>query len=167
MTNTKPTTSFMFGISIEFHITDDTDIKDPFEFLEPFIEAKGMHLTKRSFPLMPVLLFVYIFLSARRILEALDLFGIFSKKKNRLQEAIEKDTTEKSDHYDKKSPQEFEESKKTSCFGAVPLSMLFFLCNTSFLNSTKAALRLDYEPIVDSAKSFANSVDWYKKYLKI
>lgn len=160
-------TSLIFKFSIEFHITDDTDIKDPFEFLEPFIEAKGMHLTKRSLPLLPVLLFVYFFLSARRILEALDLFGIFTRKKNRLQEAIERDTMEKSGDYDKKSPQEIEESNQKLCFGAVPPSMLFYLCNTSFLNRTKAALRLDYEPIVDSDKSFADSIDWYKKYLKV
>ncbi|XP_027199978.1 3 beta-hydroxysteroid dehydrogenase type 7 [Dermatophagoides pteronyssinus] len=34
----------------EFIITDDTKIVDPFEFLEPFINARGYQLTKRSYP---------------------------------------------------------------------------------------------------------------------
>lgn len=152
----------------EFHVTDDTDIKDPFEFLEPFVEAKGMHITKRSFPFLPVLLLVYLFFNVKRILEALDYFGIFTEKKNRLHEAIESDNQRRDNEIGKSDLSKVKKSSNTNYFGPViPPSMLIFLCNTSFLNRTKAALRLDYEPIVESNESLLKSLDWYKKYLEV
>ncbi|OTF76430.1 3 beta-hydroxysteroid dehydrogenase type 7-like protein [Euroglyphus maynei] len=42
----------------EFIITDDTKILDPFDFFEPFLNAKGFQLTKRSYPYW---LFIWLF----------------------------------------------------------------------------------------------------------
>lgn len=42
----------------EFIITDDTKIMDPFEFVEPFIKARGFQMTKRVYPYW---LFIMVF----------------------------------------------------------------------------------------------------------
>lgn len=95
-----------------------------------------------------------------RIFKAIDFFGIFSEKKDRLQEAIEKDSLRDSEV----SKKEVEKSSKTNYFRALHPNMLLFLCSTSFLNRTKATLRLGYEPVIDPDKSLAISIDWYKNY---
>ena len=44
-----------------FFISDDTQILDPFDFLEPYLKCRGFHLSKRSYPYWLFMLIFYLF----------------------------------------------------------------------------------------------------------
>lgn len=146
--------------STEFHITDDTTIGDPFEFLEPYLDCKGMRLTKKSYPFVALWLLLFLFFAFKRLLRALDFMGLFTEKRDRLKEAIEKDLL-------KQDPNnEFNKGDKSKrWYDHMTPQMLAFMCSTVFLNRTKASLRLDYEPLVDPDVARSKSIEWYKNHL--
>lgn len=88
---------------------------------------------------------------------AADLFGLFTSKKSRLQEAIQKDNGEE---LDKGKP-------KLRWYSVITPQTLAFMCNSNFLNRTKASLRLNYEPIFNPEESFDKSLNWYKNHLRL
>lgn len=134
-----------------------------------------MQVTERSYPFWLVFATIYLFFIFRRLLNALDFFGLFTNKKNRLQKAIEEDKKKSTKNKEQNSQdtnstginENVQTSKPLFCFGYLTPQMLLFTCTTSFLNRTKASLRLDYDPIVDSTESFNRSFTWYKNHLKL
>lgn len=44
-----------------FFITDDTKILDPYEFIEPYIKARGFQLSTRAYPLWLFVLFLSLY----------------------------------------------------------------------------------------------------------
>lgn len=148
--------------SQEFHITDDTTIGDPFDFLEPYLECRGMRVSKNSYSYFAVWIPIILFFALRRFLSSLDIFGLFTNKKSRLQDAIEKD---KSSQQAQKHQAETESKPKKHWSNYATPATLAFMCNSSFLNRTKASLRLNYDPLIAPDEARSRSIDWYKNHL--
>lgn len=150
----------------EFHITDETPIGDPFDFVEPYVLCKGMRVTTRSYPFLPLWLLLVLFFAMKRLVEGLDFFGLFTEKRNRLQEAIERDEAKS-----RNSPGLLNllqgNVKQKRWFHYVTPQTLGFMCISCFLNRTKASLRLDYEPLVGPDEAKQKSLIWYKRDLVI
>lgn len=154
----------------EFHITDDTEIQDPFDFVEPYLECRGMHVTKETYPFIPSWILLWLFFAISNLISKLDLFGLFTKKKSRYQEAIDEDNNKKiqnEDHELKESSSRNSTNKNLHWYSYVMPQTLFFMCNSSFLNRTKASLRLDYEPIFTNEEAKERSLNWYKNELEL
>lgn len=145
----------------EFHITDETEIGDPFDFLQPFIQSRGMQVTKRSYSFLPIWALLVLLFAVRRFIKAVDFMGLFTTKKGRLEQALESDQLRKK-HNSVKPKKE-----RKRWFHYLMPQTLGFLCNSCFLNRTKASLRLDYEPIVDPSEAKNISLNWYKNDLKL
>lgn len=124
-------------------------------------------MTKSSFPAWPVWLLIVLFFSLRRFLHSLDMFGWFTKKRTRLQEAIEKDQGKKMNNEDANDGGGGGGDKPLRWYELITPQTFFFLCNSLFLNRTKASLRLGYEPLYDADESRRRSIDWYKNHLKL
>lgn len=150
--------------SSEFHITDETAIEDPFDFVQPYLECRGMQVTKRSYPFLPVWILLLIFFALKRTLEALDFLGIFTSRNSRLQEAIERDARASGNAKQACSNPSMKPARKRWYHYITPQT-LSYMCNSSFLNRTKASLRLDYEPIITPEESRNMSLEWYKNHL--
>lgn len=148
----------------EFHVTDDTSIGDPFCFVKPYLECRGMHLTKSSYSFIPLWVMVALFFSLKRLLMKLDFLALFTNKRDPLKEAMERDKTDtraRDDPVKFRGPQ----TNKKRWYHYVMPQTLVFMCGTSFLNRTKASLRLGYEPLFDEEESRGLSIKWYKNHL--
>lgn len=167
-------------ICADFHITDETPVGDPFDFAEPFVEAKGFQISKSSYPAIPVWFLIFLFFKLRRFFIALDIFGLFTKKKSKLHETIERDrmmkngaNSEASSVGQAVSSSATREQASGSSSGPkrwyhlITPQMFYFMCNSMFLNRTKANLRLDYEPLYDLDEAKSRSIDWYKNHLEL
>lgn len=142
----------------EFHITDETEIGDPFDFFQPFIESRGMHVTKRSYSFLPIWALLVLFFAVKRFIKTADFMGLFVTKKGRLAETMERDQL-------KRDPTSVNLKKETKrWYHYVMPQTLGFVCNSCFLNRTKASLRLDYEPIVEPKEAKDRSLNWYKQH---
>lgn len=51
----------------EFFITDDTPIVDPYDFIEPFVEAKKFKISKRSIPYLLVQFVLFVLICLMKI----------------------------------------------------------------------------------------------------
>lgn len=145
-------------------MTDDTTIGDPFDFLEPFVEAKGMTVTKTSYPYLPILAFLLLFSFLRRLVSRLDFFGLISSKRNRLQEAIEKDKSKALGEHEAVCGKV---DRKRRWYHYWHPASITLLAVSSFLNRTKSSLRLDYDPIYNPQESHLRSLKWYRDELKL
>lgn len=142
----------------EFHITDETEIGDPFDFMKPFIEARGMRVTKRSYSFLPIWALLVLFFALKRFVKTIDFMGLFVTKKGRLEETLEKEQQ-------LRNPNLLNFKSESKCwYHYVMPQTLGFVCNSCFLNRTKASLRLDYDPIVDPREARDRSLKWYKHH---
>lgn len=166
----------------EFNITDETKISDPFDFVQPFVECKGMQVSKSSYPALPIWLLLVLFFFMRRCLVSLDVFGLFTRKRTKLQETMERDQQQqqqqrlhqKSDvdndnklQKDGPGQQQAVCSQPTKWSDLITPETFFFFVNSLFLNRTKASLRLDYEPLFGPEDAIKRSLDWYKNCLQL
>lgn len=158
---------------LEFHITDDTPIEDPFDFVEPFLDSRGMRVTKRAYPFVPIWILLLLFFAIKAFLERLDFLDLFSTKKSRYRETVENDIAKAKVKANAAASnrdsgrQAANACKSKRWYDYVTPSTMFFMCNSSFLNRTKASLRLDYEPLVNPDEAKRRSLDWYKNQLKL
>lgn len=140
---------------------------DPYDFLTPYMECKGMRVTKTSYPYLPLILFLLFFSLLRRTLRRLDFFGLFvaPRKRSRLDEAMDKDKIKSGSG----SGREVINSQKEqrSWYDYWHPASISLMSITSFLNRTKASLRLDYEPIFSAEESQSRSISWYRDHLKL
>lgn len=139
---------------------------DPYDFLSPYLECKGMHVTKTSYPYLPLMVFLLLLSLLRRTLRRLDFLGLFvTRKKGRLDEAIEQDRAKSKPESDSKVLQL--KAKQKRWYDYWNTASISFMSITSFLNRTKASLRLDYEPIFDAEESQHRSINWYRDCLEL
>lgn len=156
----------------EFHITDETPIGDPFDFLQPFVEARGMTVSKSTLPAWPIWFLLLFFAFLRNCLSSLDIFGLFTQKKSRLDEAIELDErrrAEREEPHSNRGPESdcSARPKATRWYHLVTPQTFYFICNSLFLNRTKASLRLDYEPLFSADEAMERSLAWYKNHMEL
>lgn len=151
--------SILTDLFAEFHVTDDTPIQDPFDFVQPFVEAKGMSLTKNSFYFLPVWLLMVLFFTLRKYIAFFDVFGLFSKRNSRLSAAMEEDRRRQNPNLES-IPKANTQPKHW--YEIVTPQIFAFMCVSNFLNRTKASLRLNYEPLVCFEESQKLSIEWYK-----
>lgn len=114
-------------------------------------------MTKKSYPFLPIWIFLLIFFALKRFVKSLDLFGLFTNKKTRLQEAMERDA--------QISTTQITKQIKKRWHDYITPQTLSYMCNSNFLNRTKASLRLDYEPLIDPEEAKRISLNWYKNHL--
>lgn len=143
-----------------------------------------MKVSKSTFPAWPVWLLIVLFTFMRNALISLDIFGLFTKKRTRLDEAIELDkkkeqqlATDNGDNVtmDAQNRQATSDTERRSSskptttrwYHLITSQTFYFMCNSLFLNRTKASLRLDYEPIFDPNESMERSLNWYKSNLEL
>ena len=150
----------------EFHITDETAIGDPFDFLEPFLICKGMKLSKGGYPFIPCWILLWLFFALKNLLQTLDIFGLFNRKQGRLEKAIERDRMLASVGSSQSTEKEQKVEPKRWYNYLMPQT-LAFICNSSFLNRTKASLRLHYEPLIGPDEALSRSIEWYKNHLSL
>lgn len=122
-----------------------------------------MCVTKKSYPSFPIWLLLLLVFAIKRYLVALDFLNLFTNKRGRLQQAIEKDKRNESGRGDLDAIQ----TKKRAWYHYVTPPIITFMTISSFLNRTKASLRLDYDPVFDPIEAKERSLDWYKNHLKI
>lgn len=60
----------------EFFVTDDTQILDPFEFLQPYLECRGFRLSKRSYPYWLFMTILYFIVLLIRLLSSIYPFEL-------------------------------------------------------------------------------------------
>lgn len=138
-----------------------------------------MRVTKQSHSFIPIWLLVTLWFFLRSCLRAVDLFGLMSHDdvddsntaRGRLRAAIEADKRDEkrqagSDD-DDEGQQQQQRKRKLGWFDYVTPQTLGFMCMSAFMNRTKAALRLHYEPIYSADESQKRALDWYKNELKI
>ena len=59
-----------------FFVTDDTQILDPFEFLQPYLECRGYSLSKRSYPYWLFMLVLYFIVLLIRLMSSVYRFEL-------------------------------------------------------------------------------------------
>lgn len=134
-----------------------------------------MLVTKRTLPALPIWFLMLMFFWLRRFLSSLDILRLFTNKKDRLQEQIERDQMRScADGPEKKSSSrkttggsDKSSQKSRRWYDLITPQTFFFMVNSLFFNRTKASLRLDYEPLFDPKTSYERSIDWYKNHLKV
>ena len=140
-------------------------------------------MSKTTMRAWPIWFLIILFTFMRKSLMALDIFGLFTAKKSRLDEAKERDRRKRSElqhkrarggHRGQDEADSFSKSESntsnsqqsaTRWYHLITSQTFYFICNSLFLNRTKASLRLDYEPLYSPEESMEISLDWYKNHL--
>lgn len=124
-----------------------------------------MRVTKTSYPYIPLLLLIMLFFTVKKFLATLDMFGLFTNKRDRLQEAIEKDR----EKLEINSQETIKAKKQTSkrWYDYITTQTFGYMGNTNFLNRTKASLRLDYDPIIDPEEARKRSLAWFRDHVEL
>jgi len=129
--------------------------------MEPFLETKGMCLSKSTLPGLPVLFLLVFFFWIRHFLCSLDVFNLFTKRKGRLEEAIEQDRRRSNTVHQEEGDKSSKEEKKR-WYDLITPEMFYFTINSLFLNRTKASLRLNYEPLFEPKDAMARTLAWFR-----
>lgn len=125
-----------------------------------------MQVSQDSYPFIPAWLLLWLIFTMAVFLRKFDFFGWFTNTKDRYQQAVEKDQRQQQ-QLCAGNNDDGNETKKKRWYHYVMPQTLCFMCMSSFLNRTKASLRLDYEPIMTPEESFERSLAWYKNELTI
>lgn len=147
----------------EFIITDDTKIDDPYKFMKPFLESKGMSISQvRSYPFLVIWFLMVAFFFVYKLFRAVDVFGLTDQNlsANLVQHNNEKqkDDEKNCGQLDSKS------HRKLSWYHYINPQIISIMCITNFFNRAKATLRLDYEPLFSPDESIKRSLAWYEKH---
>lgn len=129
-----------------------------------------MQLSKSTLPGLPVWFLVFLFFWMYKILSSLDVFNLFSKRRGRLEMAIEEDKLSATDGGNRSSKANYratDREKPKRWYQLITPQTFFFTINSLFLNRTKASLRLNYEPLFNEEESKSRALKWYKEYLKL
>lgn len=122
-----------------------------------------MHVTKNSYSSFPIWILLLLFFAIKKFLCTLDVFNLFTTKKGRLQDAIEKDELKHNSNFASLKAQR----KQKVWYDYVNPVNISTMTASQFLNRTKASLRLDYDPIIDPKEATQNSINWYKNHLEL
>lgn len=138
-----------------------------------------MRVSKSTFPAWPVWLLLLLLSFMAKCFRSLDVFGLFTDKKSRLDEAIEADEKRRNEQdgssqsntssLDPDASAQSASSKAgpSRWYHLVTPQIFYFMCNSLFLNRTKASLRLGYEPTFSPDEALKRSLDWYKSHLEL
>lgn len=120
-----------------------------------------MRVTRGSYPFIPVWILLWFVFAFARLIKRLDVLGLFVRQKSRYQETLERDKQVSTPIRPKDPDSKNTKSTKRWYYYVTPQT-LYYMCNSSFLNRTKASLRLDYEPLVDPDESKKRALEWYR-----
>lgn len=119
-----------------------------------------MEVTKTSYPFVLIWILVYLFFAGKRLIKLIDVFGLFTSRKSRYQETLER---EQDSGKRRSASPSGGQAKTRRWFDFVMPQTLAYMCGSSFLNRTKASLRLDYEPLISAEESLSRSLEWYRE----
>lgn len=143
----------------EFIITDDTKILDPFDFLTPYLECKGMSVTTRSYPYLPLWIVMMFFFFVIKLVKSIGLSNLQERRDENMDNI----------KYMKKTI--FHKSRDGKAdkvwYKMINPQLLTLMSVTWFFNRAKSSLRLDYEPKFTPQESQKRSIEWYEKHCAI